>query len=76
MVLRENILQELLPCLKRDNDPTQRQKMMIPAWKHKISTFMRKNPPPNVEELVDLSYLSNVIPDDEFQQAGKQMSQR
>lgn len=49
---------------------------MIPAWKHKISTFLRKNPPPDTEEMVHLAYLSNVIPDVEVQQAGKQMSQR
>lgn len=76
LVLHENILQELLSGVKRDSGPTQRDRRVIPPWKHNISTFLRKNPPPDMEELVQLAYLSNVVPDDEFQQAGKQMSQR
>lgn len=79
LVLHENFLQELLSGVKGDGGPTQRQRRnwgTIPAWRHKISTFLWKNPPPDMEELVHLAHLSNVIPDDEVQQAGKQMSQR
>lgn len=79
LVLCENFLQELLSGFNGDGLPTQKQKRnwgTIPAWRHKMSTFLKKNPPPDMEELVHLANLSNVIPDDEVQQAGKQMSQR
>ncbi|XP_073349468.1 uncharacterized protein [Pagrus major] len=79
LVLCENSLQELLSGVNGDAAPTQRQRRSwrtIPAWRHKLSSFLKKNPPPDVEQLVHLAHLSNVIPDDELQQAGKQMSQR
>nr|XP_046228181.1 uncharacterized protein LOC124050094 [Scatophagus argus] len=78
LVLSENFLQELLSNVNGDRDPTQRQKNWgtIPPWKHKISTFLKKNPPPDREELLHLAHLSNVIPDEKVQQEGKQMSQR
>lgn len=41
-----------------------------------MSTFLKKNPPPDMEELVYLAHLSNAIPDDDIKKAGKQMSQR
>ncbi|XP_068565129.1 uncharacterized protein si:ch211-241j12.3 [Cebidichthys violaceus] len=41
-----------------------------------MSTFLKKNPPPDTEELVHLAHLSSAIPDDEVQEAGKQMSHR
>ncbi|KAM6992313.1 uncharacterized protein LKV04_008366 [Tautogolabrus adspersus] len=49
---------------------------MIPAWRHKLSLFLKNNPSPDLEELVHLAHLSSVIPDDEVQQSGRQMSQR
>ncbi|XP_044025580.1 uncharacterized protein LOC122863288 isoform X1 [Siniperca chuatsi] len=79
LVLCENFLQELLSGVNGDGDPTRRPRSnwgAIPAWRHKMSTFLKKNPPPDMEELVHLAHLSSVIPDDEVQQAGKQMSQR
>ncbi|XP_070844132.1 uncharacterized protein [Chaetodon trifascialis] len=78
VVLCENLLQELLSGVA-DAAPTQRHRRtsgVIPAWRHKMSTFLLKNPSPDMEELVHLAHLSTVIPDDELQQAGKQMSHR
>ncbi|KAK2856609.1 hypothetical protein Q5P01_005344 [Channa striata] len=73
LVLCENFLQELL-----SGAATQRQKNCgsIPAWRHKLSNFLKKNPSPSIEELLHLDHLSHVIQDEEVQQAGKQMSQR
>ncbi|XP_039982148.1 uncharacterized protein LOC120789485 [Xiphias gladius] len=79
LVLCENFLQELLSGLHTDDVPTHRQKRSwgtIPAWRHKLSAFLKKNPPPHLEELVHLAHLSKVIPDDAVQQAGKHMSER
>lgn len=79
LVLHENFFQELLSCVHVDSGPTQRWGRMwnkIPAWRHKVSTFLWKNPSPDVEELLHLAHLANVIPDDGVQQAGRQMSQR
>ncbi|XP_018555248.1 puratrophin-1 [Lates calcarifer] len=79
LVLCENFLQELLSGVNVDGVPTQQQRRnwgSVPAWRHKLSTFLKKNPPPHMEELVHLAHLSNVIPDDAVHQAGKQMSQR
>ncbi|XP_029318578.1 uncharacterized protein LOC115028846 isoform X2 [Cottoperca gobio] len=79
LVLCENFLQALLSGINGDGALTQRQRSnlgTIPAWRYKMSTFLKKNRPPDTEELVHLAHLSNAIPDDEVQEAGKQMSQR
>ncbi|XP_074540905.1 uncharacterized protein LOC141801666 [Halichoeres trimaculatus] len=81
LVLCENFLQELLSGINGGGggDPAQRQRRnwgTVPAWRHKMSLFLKKNPPPDLEELVHLAHLSSVIPDEEVQQEGKQMSQR
>ncbi|XP_059212986.1 uncharacterized protein LOC131991549 [Centropristis striata] len=75
LVLCENFLQELLSTVNGDIVPTQKQRR-IPAWRYKLSTFLKKNPPPDMEELLHLAHLSNAIPDDQIQEAGKQISQR
>ncbi|XP_035003999.2 uncharacterized protein LOC118101986 [Hippoglossus stenolepis] len=76
LVLCENILQELLSGVV----PTEQHRRVtwgkIPVWRCKLSTFLKKNPPPDTEELVHLSRLSNVVPGDAVQQAGRQMSER
>ncbi|KAL7388120.1 hypothetical protein ABVT39_007529 [Epinephelus coioides] len=79
LVLCENVLQVLLSGVNGDSGSTQRQRRhwgSVPAWRYKMSTFLKKNPPPDMEELVYLAHLSNAIPDDDIKKAGKQMSQR
>ncbi|KAF7658369.1 hypothetical protein LDENG_00013510 [Lucifuga dentata] len=79
LVLRENFLQELLSGVDVDSVPRLQQgrsQGSVPAWRQKLSGFLKKNPPPDMEELVHLAHLSNVIPDGQFQQAGKQLSHR
>ncbi|AWO97741.1 Hypothetical protein SMAX5B_021428 [Scophthalmus maximus] len=79
LVLCENLLQELLSGVDAAGGPTQRHRRTwgtIPAWRCRLSFFLKKNPPPDTEELVHLAYLSNVVPGDAVQQAGKQMSER
>ncbi|XP_037606562.1 uncharacterized protein LOC119476946 [Sebastes umbrosus] len=79
-VLCENVLQVLLSGVNGDHGgPTERQRRnlgTVPAWRYKVSTFLKKNPPPDVEALLHLAHLSNAIPDDEVREVGKQMSQR
>ncbi|XP_034434798.1 uncharacterized protein LOC117757617 isoform X2 [Hippoglossus hippoglossus] len=76
LVLCENILQEMLSGVV----PTEQHRRVtwgkIPAWRCKLFTFLKKNPPPDTEELVHLARLSNVVPGDTVQQAGRQMSER
>ncbi|XP_031722168.1 uncharacterized protein LOC116393742 [Anarrhichthys ocellatus] len=75
LVLCENVLQLLLSGV--GGDGVQRRSWgTIPAWRYKMSTFLKKNPPPDTEELVHLGHLSKAILDDEVQEAGKQMSHR
>ncbi|XP_028460278.1 uncharacterized protein LOC114572744 isoform X2 [Perca flavescens] len=77
LVLCENFLQELLSGVNGDNVPIQgRNWGKIPAWRYKMSAFLKKNPPPDMEELVHLAHLSHAILDGDIQEAGKQMSQR
>ncbi|XP_040920128.1 uncharacterized protein LOC121199473 [Toxotes jaculatrix] len=79
LVLCENFLQELLSGVHADGVPPQQQRRKwgtIPAWRHKLSTFLKKNPPPDMEELLHLAHLSKVVPDDVIQKEGQQMSQR
>ncbi|XP_019947721.2 uncharacterized protein [Paralichthys olivaceus] len=83
LLLCENILQELLSGVDVAGVPTEQHRRVtwekrekIPAWRHKLSTFLKKNPPPDTEGLVHLARLSNVVPGDAVQQAGRQMSER
>ncbi|XP_028996523.1 uncharacterized protein LOC114849351 [Betta splendens] len=77
LVLCENLLQELLSGVDTASVPIQRRNWeTIPAWRRKLYTFLKKNPPPSMEELLHLDRLSSVIPDNEIQETGKQMSQR
>ncbi|XP_037305125.2 uncharacterized protein LOC119194817 [Pungitius pungitius] len=74
-VLCENVLQLLLSGVAGDGVQS-RNWGTIPAWRYKMSTFLKNNPPPDTEELVHLAHLSKAIPDDEVQEAGKLMSHR
>lgn len=79
LVLGENLLQEMLSGVDSQSPSTQwqrRSRVSAPVWRHKLSAFLKKHCPPDVEELLHLAHLSNVIPDDVVQEAGKQMSER
>lgn len=77
-VLSENFLQELISGVEgASNHRRQRRSWgTIPAWRKRLSAFLKKNPPPDLEELIHLSHLSGVIPDEQVQREGKQLSQR
>jgi len=49
---------------------------MTTAWRWRLSTFLQKHPPPDMEELLHLAHLSRAIPDDELLEMGKRISQR
>lgn len=74
-VLSENLLHELLSGVD-GHERQQRSWGTVPAWRQKLSAFLKRNPPPHTEELVHLAHLSTVIPDDDVKQAGRQTSQR
>ncbi|XP_051954949.1 uncharacterized protein LOC127624250 [Xyrauchen texanus] len=48
----------------------------LPTWRRVIETFLRRNPCPEVQELVKLAHLANVITDPYLQHTGKQLSHR
>ncbi|XP_069017670.1 uncharacterized protein [Embiotoca jacksoni] len=78
-VLSENFMSELLSGVHGDAPASQRRRRnwgTIPVWRQKLSSFLKKNPPPDTEELLHLAHLSKAIPDDEVQQAGSRMSGR
>ncbi|XP_076016269.1 uncharacterized protein LOC143008405 [Genypterus blacodes] len=76
LVLCENFLQELLSGVDGDSSPRGHRGNSYPAWRQKLASFLRKNPPPDMEDLVLLAHLCDVIPDGQVQQAGKQLSHR
>ncbi|XP_034017563.1 uncharacterized protein LOC117502613 isoform X4 [Thalassophryne amazonica] len=76
LILSENFLQQLLSNVNGNVAQTQSYWRTVPVWRQKLTAFLTKNPPPEVEELVHLTHLSNLIPDGRVQQAGKQMSER
>ncbi|XP_061563446.1 uncharacterized protein LOC133418651 isoform X2 [Cololabis saira] len=79
LVLCENFLQELLEGVHGDTGSRLGQKSSwgtLPAWRRRLATFLKKHPPPNMEELLQVAHLANAIPDDAVQQAGKQAAHR
>ncbi|XP_068199253.1 uncharacterized protein [Antennarius striatus] len=79
LVLCESFLQDLLSGVDGEHVHTRQQRsssVTVPVWRERIYAFLRRNPPPELKDLVQLAHLSDVIPDDEFQLAGKQMSHR
>ncbi|XP_015246111.1 PREDICTED: POTE ankyrin domain family member E-like isoform X1 [Cyprinodon variegatus] len=79
LVLRDSFLPELLSGLQGEPLSTRQQNdqmKTIPAWRRRLSAFLKKNPPPDLEELLHLSRLSASIPDGDVQQAGRRLSQR
>ncbi|KAJ8270811.1 hypothetical protein GJAV_G00119550 [Gymnothorax javanicus] len=81
MVLCQNFLQDLLWSRTRDglskqHNPQVAKTSGVPAWKQAVYEFLKKYPPPEMEDLVQLAHLANVIPDGQLQKTGKQVSQR
>ncbi|XP_008396720.1 uncharacterized protein LOC103457989 [Poecilia reticulata] len=74
LVLSDRFLPELLSGVHEEQQINSLG--TIPAWRQRLSTFLRKNPPPEMEELLHLSRLSTSIPDNEVQQASRRLSQR
>uniref|UniRef100_A0A1A7YWD7 Si:ch211-241j12.3 n=1 Tax=Iconisemion striatum TaxID=60296 RepID=A0A1A7YWD7_9TELE len=74
LVLSENFLQELLSTANWDHLSTEEQ--TAPVWRRGLSMFLKKNPAPDMEELVHLVHLSSTIPDKELQQAGRHIYHR
>ncbi|XP_027895755.1 uncharacterized protein LOC114158457 isoform X1 [Xiphophorus couchianus] len=74
LVLSDRFLPELLSGVYEEQQSNSLR--TIPAWRQRLSTFLRKNPPPEMEELLHLSRLSTSIPDNEVQQASRRLSQR
>uniref|UniRef100_A0A3B3VUV5 Si:ch211-241j12.3 n=1 Tax=Poecilia latipinna TaxID=48699 RepID=A0A3B3VUV5_9TELE len=74
LVLSDRFLPELLSGVHEEQQSNSLR--TIPAWRQRLSTFLRKNPPPEMEELLHLSRLSTSIPDNEVQQASRRLSQR
>ncbi|KAK6295087.1 hypothetical protein J4Q44_G00343130 [Coregonus suidteri] len=80
IVLCENFLQALLWGVNCDRLPKRRHPLEmhgpVPVWRQAVCDFLRNNPSPDMEELVQLAHLANVIPDTQLQQTGKRLSQR
>uniref|UniRef100_A0A8C1VE80 Si:ch211-241j12.3 n=1 Tax=Cyprinus carpio TaxID=7962 RepID=A0A8C1VE80_CYPCA len=72
VVLRESLLQELLwsgRCeLSRSLD--------LSSCRRGVQSFLRRNPCPEVQELVKLAHLANAITDPHFRHTGTQLSHR
>nr|XP_023666047.1 uncharacterized protein LOC111843059 isoform X2 [Paramormyrops kingsleyae] len=81
VILCENFFQDLLWNGTQDRIPKLHclrvmRASRTPPWKQAVCDFLKKNPPPEVEELVQLAHLANVIPDPPLQQNGKWLSER
>ncbi|XP_055088376.1 uncharacterized protein si:ch211-241j12.4 [Periophthalmus magnuspinnatus] len=72
LVLSENFLQKLLS----EVDRPRRSWGTLPTWRKRLFAFLKNSPPPDMEELVHLAHLSQVIPDKQLQQEGRQLSHR
>ncbi|XP_054589716.1 uncharacterized protein [Nothobranchius furzeri] len=72
LVLSEDFLQELLSAAHRDHLSSEQQTV----WRRELSTFLKKNPAPDMEELVHLVHLSSAIPDEQLRQAGRRIYHR
>ncbi|KAK0138289.1 Actin-101 [Merluccius polli] len=81
LVLCENFLQGLLSGLKEESSVCasgQRQlarsgRTPVPPWRKALAAFLRRNPPPALEEL---GALANTLPQPGLQMAGRQLAQR
>ncbi|MFT7802890.1 uncharacterized protein LOC108929278 isoform X1 [Arapaima gigas] len=80
IVLRENLFQDLLWRSHYNSIPKLcypqelRDGATLP-WK-KVFDFLKRNPSPDMEELLQLAHLANIIPDPHLQQNGRLLSHR
>ncbi|XP_066543868.1 uncharacterized protein LOC136711397 isoform X2 [Amia ocellicauda] len=72
IVLGQNFFQLLL----WSGSSGSTQSLGGPAWKRMVYQFLRKNPSPEMDELIQLAHLADVVPDVPLQQTGKQLSHR
>ncbi|KAK9956037.1 hypothetical protein ABG768_013794 [Culter alburnus] len=79
-VLGESLLQELLwteHCEGvSEGGSSSDLRSGSSTWRRGVQTFLRRNPCPEVQELVKLARLSNTITDPNLQQTGTQLSHR
>lgn len=79
-VLGESLLQELLwteHCEGlSEGGSSSDLRSGSSTWRRGVETFLRRNPCPEVQELVKLARLSNTITDPNLQQTGTQLSHR
>ncbi|XP_051511049.1 uncharacterized protein si:ch211-241j12.4 [Myxocyprinus asiaticus] len=80
LVLCENFLQDLLwsgSCgCPSEISSSPDMCTGLPSWRQVIETFLKRNPCPEVEELVKLAHLANIITDPYLHHTGKQLSHR
>lgn len=75
-VLGESLLQELLWTEHCEGGSSSDLRSGSSTWRRGVQTFLRRNPCPEVQELVKLARLSNTITDPSLQQTGTQLSHR
>ncbi|XP_063078832.1 uncharacterized protein LOC134468856 isoform X2 [Engraulis encrasicolus] len=81
LVLCENFLQDLLWGGNCEGFSTTRHHPQepvcgVPVWRQAVYAFLRKNPSPEMSELVQLAHLATVVPEPMLQQSGKRLSHR
>ncbi|KAG7258158.1 hypothetical protein CRUP_031583 [Coryphaenoides rupestris] len=76
LVLCDNFLQGLLAGLKEESTTCQVLPDPRPPWRKPLAAFLRRNPPPALEELVALVQLASVQTQPRLQRAGRQVAQR
>ncbi|XP_073709140.1 uncharacterized protein [Garra rufa] len=76
LVLRESLLQELLWSGHCEMSSSPDLRSGLSSCRRGVETFLRRNPCPEVQELVKLAHLSNVITDPHLRHTGTQLSHR
>ncbi|KAL1254746.1 hypothetical protein QQF64_016975 [Cirrhinus molitorella] len=76
LVLRESLLQELLWSGHCEMNGSPDLRSGLPSCRRGVEIFLKRNPCPEVQELVKLAHLSNVIADPHLRHAGTQLSHR
>ncbi|RXN06161.1 Actin cytoplasmic [Labeo rohita] len=76
LVLRESLLQELLWSGHCEMSSSPDLRSGLSSCRRGVEAFLRRNPCPEVQELVKLAHLSNVITDPPVRHTGTQLSHR